>query len=154
MKKDFITITPDNGTGDRTITVQADSNELLESRSASLTIGASGISKTISVNQHGSVEVFAYILDANGDYLSSKVIVNGANMDQEPAYVDKNKKLNFEIEPMGLNQRLAIGFEPDQQWLSAQSSSSDWEVLLKTQHDITESIIIKSIVSAPQEYGC
>lgn len=150
MKKDFITITPDNGTGDRTITVQADSNELLESRSASLTIGASGISKTISVNQHGSVEVFAYILDANGDYLSSKVIVNGANMDQEPAYVDKNKKLNFEIEPMGLNQRLAIGFEPDQQWLSAQSSSSDWEVLLKTQHDITESIIIKSIVSAPK----
>lgn len=50
MKKDFITVTPDNGTGDRTITVQADSNELLESRSASLTIGASGISKTISVN--------------------------------------------------------------------------------------------------------
>lgn len=151
MKKDFITVTPDNGTGDRTITVQADSNKLLESRSASLTIGASGISKTISVNQHGSVQVFAYILDANGDYLSSKVIVNGANMDNlEPAYVDKNKKLNFEIEPMGLNQRLAINFEPDQQWLSARSSSSDWEVLLKTQHDITESIIIKSIVSAPK----
>ena len=92
MKKDFITVTPDNGTGDRTITVQADSNKLLESRSASLTIGASGISKTISVNQHGSVQVFAYILDADGDYLSSNVIVNGANMNnQEPAYVDKNK---------------------------------------------------------------
>lgn len=151
MKKDFITVTPDNGTGDRTITVQADSNELLESRSASLTIGASGISKTISVNQHGSVEVFAYIRDADGNYLSDKVIVNGANMDnQEPAYVDKNKELNFEIEPMGLNQRLAINFIPDQQWLSAQSSSSDWKVLLKTQHDITESIIIKSIVSAPK----
>ena len=45
MKKDFITITPDNGTGDSTITVQADSNSLLESRSAPLTIGASGISK-------------------------------------------------------------------------------------------------------------
>lgn len=151
MKKDFITVTPDNGTGDSTITVQADSNSLLESRSAPLTIGASGISKTISVNQHGSVAVFAYILDANGDYLSAKVFVNGANMDnQEPAYVDKNKKLNFEIEPMGLNQRLAIVFLPDQQWLSVQSSSSDWEVLLKTQHDITESIIIKSIVSAPK----
>lgn len=151
MKKDFITVTPDNGTGGRTITVQADSNELLESRSASLTIGASGISKTISVNQHGSAQVFAYILDANGDYLSGNVIVNGANMDnQEPAYVDKNKKLIIEIEPMGLNQRLAINFEPDQQWLSAQSSSSDWEVLLKTHHDITESIIIKSIVSAPK----
>ena len=151
MKKDFITITPDNGTGDRTITVQADSNELLESRSDSLTIGASGISKTISVNQHGSVQVFAYILDANGDYLPNKVIVNGANMeDQGPAYVDKNKKLNFEIEPMGLNQRLEINFIPDQQWISAQSSSSDWEVLLKTQHDITESITIKSIVSAPK----
>jgi hypothetical protein len=151
MKKDFITVTPDNGTGDRTITVQADSNSLLESRSSSLTIGASGISKPISVNQHGSVKVFAYILDANGDYLSANVIVNGANMNnQKPAYVDKNKKLNFEIEPMGLNQRLAINFEPDQQWLSAQSSSSDWEVLLKTQHDITESIIIKSIVSAPK----
>ena len=103
------------------------------------------------MNQHGSVEVFAYILDANGDYLSDKVIVNGANMsNQEPAYVDKNKKLNFEIEPMGLNQRLAINFIPDQQLLSAQSSSSDWEVLLKSQHDITESIIIKSIVSAPK----
>lgn len=151
MKKDFITVTPDNGTGDRTITVQADSNKLLESRSDSLTIGASGISKTISVNQHGSVQVFAYILDANGEYLSTNVIVNGVNMNNwKPAYVDKNKKLNFEIEPMGLNQRLAITFEPDQQWLSAQSSSSDWEVLLKTQHDITESIIIKSIVSAPK----
>lgn len=151
MKKDFITVTPDNGTGDRTITVQADSNKLLESRSASLTIGASGISKTISVNQHGSVQVFAYILDANGEYLSANVIVNGANMDNsEPAYVDKNKKLNFEIEPMRLNQRLAIVFEPDQQWLYAQSSSSDWEVLLKTHHNIAESIIIKSIVSAPK----
>ena len=149
MKKDFITVTPDNGTGDRTITVQADSNELLESRSASLTIGASGISKTISVNQHGFVRVIAYILDANGEYLSANVIVNGANMDNlELAYVDKN--MNFEIEPMGLNQRLAIGFNPDQQWLSAQSSSSDWEVLLKTHHDITESIIIKSIVPAPK----
>lgn len=152
MKKDFITVTPDNGTGDRTITVQADSNELLESRSASLTIGASGISKTISVNQHGSVEVFAYIFDANGDYLSGEVIVNGANMDnQETAYVDKNKELNFEIKPMELNQSLAINFIPDQNWLSAQSSSSDWKVLLKTQHDITESIIIKSIVSAPKD---
>ena len=151
MKKDFITVTPDNGTGDRTITVQADSNGLLESRSASLTIGASGISKTISVNQHGSVEVFAYILDANGDYLSEKVIVNGANMEnQEPAYIDKNKELNFEIEPMGLNQRLAIDFQPDQQWLVARSSSSDWKVFLKTHHDITESIIIESIVSAPK----
>lgn len=103
------------------------------------------------MNQHGSVEVFAYILDANGDYLSDNLIVNGANMsNQEPAYVNKNKELNFEIEPMGLNQRLAINFIPDQQWLSAQSSSSDWEVLLKTQYDITESIIIKSIVSAPR----
>lgn len=151
MKKDFITVTPDNGTGDRTITVQADSNKLLESRSASLTIDASLISKTISVNQHGSMEVFAYILDENGEYLSANVIVNGANMDNlEPAYVDKNKELNFEIEPMGLNQRLAINFEPDQQFLAARSSSSDWEVLLKSQHDITESIIIKSIVSAPK----
>ena len=151
MKKDFITVTPDNGTGDRTITVQADSNKLLESRSASLTIGASGISKTISVNQHGSVQVFAYILDENGEFVSARVIVNGANMnDREPAYVDKNKKLNFEIEPFGLNQ-LAIVFEPEQQWLSAQSSSSDWEVILKTQNnDIGESMIIKSIVSAPK----
>lgn len=149
MQKDFITVTPDNGTGDRTITVQADSNGLLESRSASLTIGASGISKTISVNQHGSVQVFAYILEANGDYLSDHVIVNGANMsNSEPAYINKNKRLNFEIEPMGLNQSLAINCIPNQQWLSAQSSSSDWKVLLNTHHDISESIIIKSIVPA------
>lgn len=152
MKKDFITVTPDNGTGDRTITVQADSNSLLESRSASLTIGASGISKTISVNQHGSMQVFAGIFDADGSFLSDNVIVNGANMsDAEPAHVDKNRKLNFEIEPMGLNQRLVIDFEPDQQWMSAQSSSSDWEVLLKTQYDIGESMIIKSIVSVPED---
>ena len=103
------------------------------------------------MNQHGSVQVSAYILDANGEYWSDNVIVNGANMNNsEPAYVNKNKRLNFEIEPMGLNQRLAIIFEPDQQWLSAQSSSSDWEVLLKTHHYISESIIIKSIVSAPR----
>lgn len=152
MQKDFITVTPDNGTGNRTITVQADSNSLLESRSASLTIGASGISKTISVNQHGSLQVFsAYIIDEYGDFLSGNVFVNGADMSNgEPAYVDKNKKLNFEIEPIGLNQGLAIGFEPDQQWLSAQSSSSDWKVLLRTLDSIPESIRIKSIVSAPK----
>lgn len=84
-------------------------------------------------------------------FLSDKVIVNGADMKNlEPAYLDKNKELNFEIEPMGLNQGLAITFIPDQQWVSAQSSSSDWKVLLKSHHDITESIIIKSIVSAPK----
>ena len=151
MKKDFITVTPDNGTGDRTITVQADSNKLFESRSASLTIGASGISKTISVNQHGSLKVFAYILDANGDYLSANVIVNGADMsNQEPAYLDVDRELNFEIEPMGLNRRLAINFIPELQFLIAHSSSSDWKVLLKGHQDITESMIIESIVSAPK----
>lgn len=150
MKKDFITVTPDNGTGDRTITVQADSNKLLESRSASLTIGASGISKTISVNQHGSVQVFAYTIDENGDFLSDKVIVNGADMSNlESGYIDKNKRVNFEIEPIGLNQALVIYFEPDQQWMSAQSSSSDWIVLPNTQHD-EGSMMIKSIVSAPK----
>lgn len=150
MKKDFITVTPDNGIGDGTITVQADSNKLLESRSTSLTIDVSGISKTISVNQHGSVQVFAYIVDENDDYLSDKVIVNGVNMENgDPAYINEKKELNFVTEPIGLKQCLAIDFKPDLQFLSAKSSSSNWEVLLRTNHNIFHSIVIRPLVLNP-----
>lgn len=50
MKKDFIIVTPDSGTGDKTITVQATENTGHE-RSTSLSINGNGITKTIAINQ-------------------------------------------------------------------------------------------------------
>lgn len=73
MKKDFITVTPDNGTGDRTITVQADKNENYVSRYTTFEVEGEGITKSVSIKQDPN----PYI------YIDCGYIFSNANI-QEP----------------------------------------------------------------------
>lgn len=52
MKKDFITVSPDNGNSDGTVTVQASGNNG-DTRSTTITISGGGIPRTITINQEG-----------------------------------------------------------------------------------------------------
>ena len=61
MKKDFITVTPDNGTGDRTITVQADKNENYVSRYTTFKVEGEGITKSVSIEQDPNPNPYIYI---------------------------------------------------------------------------------------------
>lgn len=79
MKKDFITVTPDNGTGNATITVSTEQNAG-DARSIKLTVSASGMNRTISINQVAgnsydpeTAPNGVYILHTNGKlYLKDK----------------------------------------------------------------------------------
>ena len=73
MKKDFITVTPDNGTGNRTITVQADKNENYVSRYTTFEVEGEGITKSVSIKQDPN----SYI------YIDCGYIFSNANI-QEP----------------------------------------------------------------------
>lgn len=56
MKKDFITVSPDNGGGGTTqVSVVADPNSTFQSRSTTLNFsaGGGGVSRAITVNQDG-----------------------------------------------------------------------------------------------------
>lgn len=54
MKKDFITVSPDNGgRGTTQVNVVADPNSTLRSRSTTLNFSAGGVSRAITVNQDG-----------------------------------------------------------------------------------------------------
>lgn len=52
MQKDFITVTPDHGNNDRTVTVQASGNSG-DNRNSTITISGGGMSRTITINQEG-----------------------------------------------------------------------------------------------------
>lgn len=73
MKKNFITVTPDNGTGDRTITVQADKNENYVSRYTTFKVEGEGITRSVSIEQDPN----PYI------YIDCGYIFSNANI-QEP----------------------------------------------------------------------
>ena len=136
MQKNFIAVTPDSGSGDATVTVAAEENKLIESRLVPLTITANGISKSINIRQQGSVEVYAYIYDEAGDLTNEQIIVNGIDMINgrgEPAYINENRTINIETAPFQAGYSIYIGFEPDLQFLTAKSSSSDWTVTINTQ---------------------
>ena len=53
MKKDFITVSPDNGGGTTQVSVVADPNSTFQSRSTTLNLSAGGVSRAITVNQDG-----------------------------------------------------------------------------------------------------
>ena len=53
MKKDFITVSPDNGGGTTQVSVVADPNSTFQSRSTTLNFSAGGVSRAITVNQNG-----------------------------------------------------------------------------------------------------
>ena len=51
MNKDFINVTPDSGTGDATITVNASANSTTSSRSSSIKVSTDGIERTVGISQ-------------------------------------------------------------------------------------------------------
>ena len=73
MQKAFIKVTPDNGTGNRTITVQADKNENYASRYTTFKVEGEGITKSVSIEQDPN----PYI------YIDCGYIFSNANI-QEP----------------------------------------------------------------------
>lgn len=70
MQKDFITVTPDSGTGNGTVTVAASENQSENSRTSKITIAGGGISRTISINQ-AEAERFLPASAPNGVYILS-----------------------------------------------------------------------------------
>lgn len=53
MQKDFITVTPDSGTGDATVTVKTDKTEIAKERTSTISVSGGGITRAINVKQAG-----------------------------------------------------------------------------------------------------
>lgn len=68
MKKDFITVTPDNGNGDATVTVAASENQSENARSSTITIAGGGISRTVSLGQNAGSITYEYDFDENPEW--------------------------------------------------------------------------------------
>lgn len=60
MQKDFITVAPDTGNGNRTINVTASKNTSSE-RSTSLTISGAGVTKTVNINQKKGISIVVIV---------------------------------------------------------------------------------------------
>lgn len=59
MQKDFITVTPDSGNGNGTVTVAASQNPTTSQRSSFIEVSGGGITRRISVNQEsGGTVIF------------------------------------------------------------------------------------------------
>ena len=54
MEKDFITVTPDSGTGNATVTVVASENSGQDERSTSISISGGTMKRTLSINQEAT----------------------------------------------------------------------------------------------------
>lgn len=71
MNKDFITATPDTGSGDATVNVVAAKNNGA-ARSTSLKIAGGGITKTVTISQSaGAVNVI--IVGENGNIIKTAI---------------------------------------------------------------------------------
>lgn len=73
MNKSFITVTPDRGQNNRTLSVKADANETYVSRSATFKVEGEGITKSVSIEQDPNPYV----------YIDCGYIFSSANI-QEP----------------------------------------------------------------------
>ena len=60
MNKDFVTATPDSGSGGATVSVSASENQG-GSRSTSLNVGGSGVNKSVSVSQEEATITWEYV---------------------------------------------------------------------------------------------
>lgn len=69
MKKDFITVTPDSGSGNTTITVVANENTG-NARSTPITISGGGITRTINVRQAEGIRYASMIVNLKNPYNS------------------------------------------------------------------------------------
>lgn len=59
MQKDFITVTPDSGNGNGTVTVAASQNPTTSQRSSFIEVSGGGITRRISVNQESGGTVIS-----------------------------------------------------------------------------------------------
>lgn len=66
MQKDFITITPDSGSGNKDITVQASQNDDTSQRSSTITITGGGMTRGIKVTQSGRTPISVLVCGDNG----------------------------------------------------------------------------------------
>lgn len=58
MKKDFITVTPDTGQNNGTLSVNADTNENFASRYATFKVEGGGITKSVSIEQYPNPYIY------------------------------------------------------------------------------------------------
>lgn len=63
MEKDFITVTPDSGTGNATVTVVASENSGQDERSTSISISGGTMKRTLSINQEATPIPFKIFLE-------------------------------------------------------------------------------------------
>lgn len=71
MKKDFITVTPDSGTGNGTVIVTADQNTG-NARDSSISISGGGMTRTVKVNQQ-EIEQRFIIVGKAGNIIKAKL---------------------------------------------------------------------------------
>lgn len=81
MKKDFITATPDSGTGDATVTVVASENSGQDERSNSISISGGTMTRTLSINQEANpvtleVSPTSLEFDSNGGLKPIQITCN------------------------------------------------------------------------------
>ena len=67
MKKDFITVTPDNGSGNKTVTVIADPKQG-NARSTKVTISGGGITRTVNVWQAEEIKYVSVCVNIRNPY--------------------------------------------------------------------------------------
>lgn len=77
MKKDFVTVTPDTGNGDKALSFVADANSG-NARETSISIIGGGISKSVAVNQAGSLYKDKTFVIALGNNLIECTCINDA----------------------------------------------------------------------------
>lgn len=92
MKKDFITVTPDSGAGNNTITVAAGQNASTSSRSSSINVSGGGMTRTIKVTQAegGTVVTIEGRLEIVGGHATVIRVLSSQNVD-----IDVTVKINF-----------------------------------------------------------
>lgn len=71
MKKDFITTTPDTGSGNGTVSVKADENAG-GSRSTFITITGGGITRTIPISQK-AIPINVIIVGGGGNIIKTTI---------------------------------------------------------------------------------
>lgn len=97
MKKDFITVSPDNGEGSQAVTVKSSPNTG-NARSTTITISGGGITRTIDVIQAqgrftasktGSIQFY----NDTGDYITSRLYLRLVNSNNENEHISLCEKL-------------------------------------------------------------
>lgn len=98
MQKDFLTITPDSGSGSQAVTVKASSNTG-NARSTTITISGGGITRTIDVIQvqgrftaskTGSIQFY----NDTGDYITSRLYLRLIDSNNENRHISLCERLN------------------------------------------------------------